>query len=196
MALEAQLRRARRRSGCRPAAPWPTSSELVDGRARARRARGAPRRSRRPTPGAHRAAQGRCRRRPSASSARCRLGFYERGDERRASSGARYIPHNRNTIVVANHASHLDMGFVKHALGHLRRGASSRWPRRTTSSRAAASRRAFFENLTNLDAVRPQGRRCGRRMRQAGEVIERGKTVLIFPEGTRSPTARSTSSSR
>ena len=31
--------------------------------------------------------------------------------------GRAFIPHNRNTIVVANHASHLDMGLVRHALG-------------------------------------------------------------------------------
>src|SRR5262249_22389454 len=32
-------------------------------------------------------------------------------------TGRTFIPHNRNTIVVANHSSHLDMGFVRHALG-------------------------------------------------------------------------------
>ena len=31
--------------------------------------------------------------------------------------GRAHIPHNRNVIVVANHASHLDMGLVRHALG-------------------------------------------------------------------------------
>src|SRR6185295_16331307 len=45
--------------------------------------------------------------------------------------------------------------------------------------------RAFFENLTNLKAV---DRRGGLRAseRQAGEILSRGKTMLIFPEGTRS----------
>src|SRR5690606_26415362 len=31
-------------------------------------------------------------------------------------TGRAYVPHNRNTIVVANHCSHLDMGLVKTAL--------------------------------------------------------------------------------
>ncbi len=34
--------------------------------------------------------------------------------------GRAHIPHNRNVIVIANHASHLDMGLVRHALGTLR----------------------------------------------------------------------------
>src|SRR4029077_11329946 len=45
----------------------------------------------------------------------------------------------------------------------------------------------FFENLTNL---KPIDRKAPLRqaIRQASEVIERGKTVLVFPEGTRSTT--------
>jgi long-chain acyl-CoA synthetase len=46
-------------------------------------------------------------------------------------------------------------------------------------------RRAYFENLTN---IAPFDRKGGLRaaLRQAGERIEKGETVLIFPEGTRS----------
>jgi long-chain acyl-CoA synthetase len=97
--------------------------------------------------------------------------------------GRAYIPHNRNVIVVANHASHLDMGFVRYALG--------RYGDDIVSLAAqdyffeSGMKRAFFENLTNLKAI---DRRSSLRqsLRQASEVIERGKTVLIFPEGTRS----------
>ena len=46
-------------------------------------------------------------------------------------------------------------------------------------------RRAWFENFTYMA---PLDRRSGLRkaLRQAGEQLERGRTVLIFPEGTRS----------
>lgn len=97
--------------------------------------------------------------------------------------GRANIPHNRNVIVVANHASHLDMGLVRFALGSYGE---------TIVSLAAQDyffegglKRAFFENLTYL---KPIDRKASLRqsMRQASEVIELGKTVLLFPEGTRS----------
>ena len=99
-------------------------------------------------------------------------------------SGRAFIPQNRNTIVVANHASHLDMGFVRHALGTygediVTLAAQDYFFEKNTLQRA------FFENLTNLKAVdRKGGLRASER--QAGEILSRGKTMLIFPEGTRS----------
>jgi long-chain acyl-CoA synthetase len=108
--------------------------------------------------------------------------------------GRAHIPHNRSVIVVANHASHLDMGFVRFALGTYGESIVSlaaqdyffegRAPSGGLSDLAAV-KRAFFENFTNLQAF---DRKASVRqaMRQAGEVIERGKTVLVFPEGTRS----------
>lgn len=98
--------------------------------------------------------------------------------------GRAHVPHNRNVIVVANHGSHLDMGLVRHALGKygedlVSLAAQDYFFGSTTG-------RAFFENMTNLV---PIDRKASLRqaIRQAGDVIERGKTVLIFPEGTRSP---------
>jgi long-chain acyl-CoA synthetase len=99
-------------------------------------------------------------------------------------SGRAFIPHNRNTLVVANHASHLDMGFVRHALGTygediVTLAAQDYFFEKNTLQRA------FFENLTNLKAVdRKGGLRASER--QAGEILSQGKTMLIFPEGTRS----------
>lgn len=98
--------------------------------------------------------------------------------------GSAFIPHNRNTIVVANHASHLDMGFVRHALGKYGEDITSLAAQDYFFEKNSIQR-TFFENFTNLKAV---DRRGGLRAseRQAGEILSRGKTMLIFPEGTRS----------
>lgn len=115
---------------------------------------------------------------------KAQLGFYDKVMRPKV-YGRAYLPHNRNTIVASNHASHLDMGFVKYALGSYGQELVSlaaqdyffegdRW------------RRAYFENLTNLA---PFNRKSGLRqaLRQTGEILDRGCTVLLFPEGTRSP---------
>jgi long-chain acyl-CoA synthetase len=99
--------------------------------------------------------------------------------------GRAHIPHNRNVIVVANHASHLDMGLVRHALGEY--GADVVSLAAQDYFFESGVKRAFFENLTNL---KPIDRKASLRqaIRQASTVIEQGKTVLVFPEGTRSAT--------
>ncbi len=99
--------------------------------------------------------------------------------------GRAFIPQNRNTIVVANHASHLDMGFVRHALGAYGEDIVSLAAQDYFFDKSPL-RRAFFENLTNLQAIdRTRGLRASER--QAAEILKQGKTMLIFPEGTRSP---------
>lgn len=98
--------------------------------------------------------------------------------------GEAFIPHNRNTIVIANHASHLDMGFVRHALGKYGEDIVSLAAQDYFFEKNSIQR-AFFENLTNLKAVdRKGGLRASER--QAGEILAKGHTMLIFPEGTRS----------
>lgn len=110
------------------------------------------------------------------------LSFYDRFMQVKV-SGKANIPYNRATLVVANHASHLDMGLAKYALGSYGSEIvalaaedyffNNKWMR------------AYFENFTNMA---PLDRRSGLRkaIEQAGEHIARGRTVLIFPEGTRS----------
>ena len=97
--------------------------------------------------------------------------------------GRAHIPHNRSVIVVANHASHLDMGLIRFALGSYGENIVSLAAQDYFFE--GGLKRAFFENLTNL---KPIDRRASLRqsLRQASEVIEQGKTVLLFPEGTRS----------
>jgi len=114
---------------------------------------------------------------------RAQMGFYDRV-LRTAVTGRAFIPHNRNVLVAANHSSHLDMGLAKYALGSYGEGLVSlaaqdyffegnRW------------RKAYFENLTNLVPMSRTGS-LRQSLRQAAELLEQGKVVLIFPEGTRS----------
>ncbi|MCB9761480.1 MAG: AMP-binding protein [Alphaproteobacteria bacterium] len=97
--------------------------------------------------------------------------------------GRGFIPQNRQTLVVSNHCSHLDMGLVKFALG----------PYGQRLVALAAKDYffegnpwvvAYFEQLTNL---RPIDRKRGFRasLQQAREVIDQGNVALVFPEGTR-----------
>jgi long-chain acyl-CoA synthetase len=114
---------------------------------------------------------------------RAQHGFYERVLKTTV-TGRSFIPHNRNTIIAANHASHLDMGLVKYALGSYGDKMVS-LAAQDYFFEGNKYRKAFFENFTNL-APMPRGSSLRQALRQAGELLERGKTVLIFPEGTRS----------
>jgi long-chain acyl-CoA synthetase len=97
--------------------------------------------------------------------------------------GRANIPQNRPTIVVCNHTSHLDMGVVKYALG-----------RYGEQIAALAAQDYFFEGnkykvawVRNFTNIEPLDRKTGLRtsLRQASEVIDAGRVVLLFPEGTR-----------
>ncbi len=99
-------------------------------------------------------------------------------------SGKSFIPQNRNFLVIANHASHLDMGLVKVALGE-------QGERMTTLAARdyffdTPLKRAWFENFTNLVPMERHGS-LRESLRMAGEALTQGYNLLIFPEGTRSP---------
>ncbi|MGH7863537.1 MAG: AMP-binding protein, partial [Candidatus Binataceae bacterium] len=94
------------------------------------------------------------------------------------------IPANRNVLVVANHASHLDFGLVAHALGRHGDGLV-----------VLAAKDYFFNTRTrrilaaNLTTMIPFDRERAQ-MESLDEAIAQlaaGKSVLMFPEGTRSP---------
>ncbi|MEM1025326.1 MAG: AMP-binding protein [Myxococcota bacterium] len=97
------------------------------------------------------------------------------------------IPANRNFVVVANHASHLDMGLVKYALGEFGRGLRSLAAKDYFFEDPV--RRAYFENFTNLLPIERHGS-LRRSLRQASEALRDGQSLLIFPEGTRSRDGR------
>ena len=100
-------------------------------------------------------------------------------------TGRAYIPPTGGYVVAANHASHLDTGLVKHALGE--QGD-------LLVALAAKDyffddpvRRAYFENFTNLVPMERYGS-LRESLRLAGEILRSGYILLIFPEGTRSVT--------
>ncbi len=97
--------------------------------------------------------------------------------------GRTFIPHNQRTLVVANHASHLDMGLVKYALGTYGEGLMT-LAAQDYFFEGNRYRKAFFNQLTNLVPMSRSGSLRGA-LRDAGALLDKGKTLLIFPEGTR-----------
>ena len=124
---------------------------------------------------------------PVASVAKSVLGWAQRTSYTQLLEceveGRGNIPANRNFIVAANHASHLDMGLVKHALEPFGRNL------RTLAARDYffddSYRRIYFENFTNLLPIDRHGS-LKKSLRLACEAIHGGQSLLIFPEGTRS----------
>ncbi len=99
-------------------------------------------------------------------------------------SGQANVPANGPFLVAANHASHLDVGLVKIALGD-----------EGTKLASLAARdyffdnpwkRAWFGNFTNLVPIQRRGS-LKESLHTAVRTLELGYHLLIFPEGTRSP---------
>ena len=97
--------------------------------------------------------------------------------------GAASIPRDRNVLVVSNHASHLDMGLVKIALGEEGERLAALAARDYFFD--TPLKRAYFENFTNLIPMDREGS-LKTSLRAATETLRRGYHLLIFPEGTRS----------
>jgi long-chain acyl-CoA synthetase len=113
---------------------------------------------------------------------RAQLGFYAKVLTTKV-TGRANIPYNQNVIVAANHASHLDMGLVKYALGSYGKDILS-LAAQDYFFEGNRFRKAYFENFTNLVPM-PRTGALRQALRSAGELLEQGKTVLLFPEGTR-----------
>ena len=100
--------------------------------------------------------------------------------------GASNVPPHTNFIVTSNHASHIDMGLVKYALG-------SETAKQTVAVAAAdywfdtKYKRAYMNNFTTLVPIERSGS-LRQSLRHVTGFLHEGYNVLIFPEGTRSTT--------
>lgn len=108
--------------------------------------------------------------------------FYEVGMECEV-RGKQYVPTRQNFLVAANHCSHLDAGLVKQALGRYGKNLV------TLAAKdyffGSKLRRTFFENFTNVVPIERHGS-VKQSLRRALAVLMSGRSLLIFPEGTRS----------
>jgi long-chain acyl-CoA synthetase len=110
------------------------------------------------------------------------MGFYDKVMKCRV-YGRAFIPHNRNAIVISNHTSHLDMGFVKYALGSY--GTDIVGLAAADYFFAGRMKKTYFQQLTNLQAF-DRKTNLRQALREAADTLRAGKTMLMFPEGTRS----------
>ncbi len=97
--------------------------------------------------------------------------------------GESNIPVHTNFIVAPNHASHIDTGLVKKALG--------KETAEQTVAVAAADywfdtkyKRAYMNNFTTLIPIERTGS-LRQSLRHVTEILKEGYNTLIFPEGTR-----------
>jgi long-chain acyl-CoA synthetase len=125
---------------------------------------------------------------PVAAAGRAAIGFFQKalygGIFEIEVKGQANVPSNAAFLVAANHASHLDVGLVKIALGD--EGGK-------LASLAARDyffdnpwKRAWFGNFTNLVPIQRRGS-LKESLHTAVRTLELGYHLLIFPEGTRSP---------
>jgi long-chain acyl-CoA synthetase len=99
--------------------------------------------------------------------------------------GQANVPPFGGYIAAANHASHLDTGLVKYALGEQGEALVALGAKDYFFDDPV--RRMYFENFTNVVPMERHGS-LRESLRLAGEVIRDGYILLIFPEGTRSET--------
>ncbi len=97
--------------------------------------------------------------------------------------GMTNVPPFGGYIVAANHASHLDTGLVKYALGEQGEALVALGAKDYFFEDPV--RRMYFENFTNVVPMERHGS-LRESLRLAGDVIRDGYILLIFPEGTRS----------
>lgn len=102
--------------------------------------------------------------------------------------GRSNVPPHTNFIVCSNHASHLDMGLIKFAIGE-------KTAKQTVAVAAAdywfntKYKRAYMNNFTTLVPIERSGS-LRQSLRHVTQILNEGYNALIFPEGTRSLTGK------
>jgi long-chain acyl-CoA synthetase len=97
--------------------------------------------------------------------------------------GQSNVPPHTNFIVASNHASHLDMGLVKYALG-------DEVAKQTVAVAAAdywfdtKYKRAYMNHFTTLVPIERSGS-LRQSLRHVSQILHEGYNALIFPEGGR-----------
>ncbi|WP_225410093.1 AMP-binding protein [Stigmatella hybrida] len=99
-------------------------------------------------------------------------------------TGRPFVPQNRNFLVIANHVSHLDAGLIRTVLKEQGQKLVALAARDYFFD--TPLKRAYFENFTDLIPMDRHGS-LRESLRLAGESLRLGYNLLIFPEGTRSP---------
>jgi long-chain acyl-CoA synthetase len=128
---------------------------------------------------------------PVAAAGRKAIDFFQRALYGRVFDievkGEANIPRTAPFLVAANHASHLDVGLVKIALGDEGRKLASLAARDYFFDNPW--KRAWFGSFTNLVPIERRGG-LKESLQTAVRTLEYGYHLLIFPEGTRSPDGR------
>ncbi|MEL6340357.1 MAG: AMP-binding protein [Myxococcota bacterium] len=101
--------------------------------------------------------------------------------------GANCVPKDTTFLVAANHASHLDAGLLKTALGEYGKNLVALAARDYFWGSPIV--RTYTVNFTSLVPIERHGA-VKQSMRRALQVLERGDSLLLFPEGTRSGDGR------
>jgi long-chain acyl-CoA synthetase len=125
---------------------------------------------------------------PIAAAGRAAIGFFQRALYGRIFdievTGKANVPSYAPFLVAANHASHLDVGLVKIALGEEGKKLASLAARDYFFDNPW--KRAWFGSFTNLVPIERRGS-LKESLQTAVRTLEYGYHLLIFPEGTRSP---------
>ncbi|HEX7353362.1 MAG TPA: lysophospholipid acyltransferase family protein [Mycobacteriales bacterium] len=99
--------------------------------------------------------------------------------------GARYVPARGGAILASNHTSYFDWLFLPLVVRWRRLSFLAKGEYFTRPGLSGLGQRFFFSATGQVPVVRGGGRRGDAALNTAAELIEEGRLLAIFPEGTR-----------